>query len=148
MVILHFSFYSSCTKIRFKFFKSFRLLLALIFIGSISAILDASGFTKIFTSDYSQAWLWLGLSGIVGLTFGDYFAFEAYSILGARLGSVLTTFAPAAALCLAWILLGETLSFIGIIGISSQFSESTLSVLVKKKEIKFQQTSNLKFHWV
>ena len=95
----------------------FRLLLALIFIGTISTILDATGFSKIFTSDFAQAWLWLGLSGIVGLTFGDYFAFEAYSILGARLGSVLTTFAPAAALCLAWILLGETLSFIGIIGI-------------------------------
>ncbi|MBK6988169.1 MAG: EamA family transporter [Bacteroidetes bacterium] len=65
---------------------------------------------------------------MVGLTFGDYFAFEAYSILGARLGSVLTTFAPAAALCLAWILLGETLSFIRIIGIfitiSSQLYQS------------------------
>ncbi len=95
----------------------FRLLLALCFIGIISFFVDSTGFAAIFTSQYSQAWLWLGLSGIVGLTIGDYFAFEAYSILGARLGSVLTTFAPAAALCLAWILLGETLSFIGIIGI-------------------------------
>lgn len=95
----------------------FRLLLALIFIGISSLVIDSATFIGIFSDAYSQAWLWLGLSGIVGLTIGDYFAFEAYSILGARLGSVLTTFAPAAALCMAWILLGETLSATGIIGI-------------------------------
>lgn len=95
----------------------FRLLLALCFITIISFAVDSKAFSEIFSSEYTQAWLWLGLSGIVGLTIGDYFAFEAYSVLGARLGSVLTTFAPAAALCLAWILLDESLSYIGIIGI-------------------------------
>ncbi len=114
----------------------FRLLLALIFIGLISTIIDSHTFASIFTTEYSQAWLWLGFSGIVGLTFGDYFAFEAYSILGARLGSVLTTFAPAAALCLAWILLGETLSFVGILGIFITIIGVNFISLAKKERDK------------
>jgi drug/metabolite transporter (DMT)-like permease len=57
------------------------------------------------------------LSGIVGLTIGDYFAFAMYSVLGARIGSVLTTFAPAAALILGGLLIDEHISFIGIVGI-------------------------------
>ena len=40
-----------------------------------------------------------------------------YSVLGARIGSVLTTFAPAAALILGGLLINEHISSIGIIGI-------------------------------
>ena len=95
----------------------FRLLLATMLLTITSLIIDATGFFQLFTADYFQAWFWLGLSGIVGLTIGDYFAFSMYAILGARIGSVLTTLAPAAALLLGSILLGEHISLIGILGI-------------------------------
>jgi drug/metabolite transporter (DMT)-like permease len=95
----------------------FRLLLAMIIIGIYALIFYHNEFLPIFTSDYLQAWLWLSLSGIVGLTIGDYFAFEMYKILGARIGSVLTTFAPAAALILGSLLINESISAIGIFGI-------------------------------
>ena len=48
----------------------FRLLLALCFITIISFAVDSKAFSEIFSSEYTQAWLWLGLSGIVGLTIG------------------------------------------------------------------------------
>src|SRR4051812_8730048 len=96
----------------------FRLLLAMILIGIYALIFYRNDFLSIFTPDYSPAWLWLCLSGIVGLTIGDYFAFEMYKILGARIGSVLTTFAPAAALILGSLLINESISAIGIFGIA------------------------------
>jgi len=95
----------------------FRLMLATVFLTITSLIIDATGFYQLFTGDYFNAWVWLGLSGIVGLTIGDYFAFTMYAILGARIGSVLTTLAPAAALLLGSVLLDEHISFIGILGI-------------------------------
>lgn len=95
----------------------FRLLLAMVFIAVIALIFYPSEFNSIFSSQYYTAWLWLGLSGIVGLTIGDYFAFEMFRILGARTGSVLTTFAPAAALILGALLIDERISAIGISGI-------------------------------
>ena len=95
----------------------FRLLLATCLLTILSLLLDASGFSKLFTSNYLQAWLWLGLSGIVGLTIGDYFAFSMYAILGARIGSVLSTLAPAATLLLGALIIGEHISWIGIVGI-------------------------------
>ena len=75
-------------------------------------------FFEIFSLGYLNAWLWLGISGIIGLTIGDYFAFAMYRVLGARIGSVLTTFAPAAALILGALIINEHISFVGIIGIA------------------------------
>ena len=58
----------------------------------------------------------MGISGIVGLTIGDFFAFRMYAILSPRTGSVLTTLSPAASLIAGYLLLGETINSIGIAG--------------------------------
>jgi drug/metabolite transporter (DMT)-like permease len=50
------------------------------------------------------------------LSFGDYFAFRMYAILGPRIGSVLTTLSPAAALLAGFILLDEHINRVGIAG--------------------------------
>ena len=98
--------------------NNFRLILATLIIGIASISSGFENFTQIFSSSYANAWLWLGISGVIGLTIGDYFAFAMYRILGARIGSVLTTFAPAAALILGSLIIDEHISFIGIIGIA------------------------------
>ncbi len=113
-----FPFTQAARRLGVNSLNHFRLILALFLIGLISCVLNFNSFLGIFNSEYNNAWLWLGLSGIIGLTIGDYFAFEMYSILGARLGSILNTFAPAAALLLGWILIDEHISLIGIIGIA------------------------------
>ena len=63
-----------------------------------------------------EAWLWLGLSGIVALGIGDYFNYRMYVILSPRYGSVLSTLSPAAALLLGIKLLDEHINLTGIIG--------------------------------
>ncbi len=94
----------------------FRLLLATLIIGGASLIVRHSDFIQLFQPEFYGAWLWLGLSGIIGLTIGDHFGFAMYAILGARLGSVLSTFAPASTLVFSFFLIDEDMSVIGIIG--------------------------------
>jgi drug/metabolite transporter (DMT)-like permease len=93
----------------------FRLALATILIGLIALVLPSS-FAALFSRDYLSAWWWLGLSGIIGLTVGDYFGFAMYVVLGARLGSVLTTFAPAAALVTGMLMVDERMTWAGLTG--------------------------------
>jgi drug/metabolite transporter (DMT)-like permease len=60
----------------------------------------------------------LGISGIVGLALGDTFLFKAYQEVGARIGMLIMSFAPAIAALLAYYFLGETLSLVGVLGIA------------------------------
>jgi drug/metabolite transporter (DMT)-like permease len=59
----------------------------------------------------------LGLSGVVGLTLGDTFLFKAFQKIGARVSMLIMSVAPAVAAILAYFVLGETLSAVGILGI-------------------------------
>ncbi|HNS11859.1 MAG TPA: DMT family transporter [Bacteroidia bacterium] len=94
----------------------FRLVLAVLILGTGSLFYRTGDFVQLFSSDYLGAWLWLGLSGIIGLSLGDHFGFSMYAILGPRVGSVLTTFAPASTLIISYFLIHEELSWIGIVG--------------------------------
>ncbi|MBM2846691.1 MAG: putative permease super family, partial [Bacteroidetes bacterium] len=62
--------------------------------------------------------LMLSLSGVVGLTFGDTFLFKAFYEIGARVTMLIMSIAPAIAALLAYLILGETLSTAGILGIA------------------------------
>jgi drug/metabolite transporter (DMT)-like permease len=55
-------------------------------------------------------WVWLGLSGIIGLSLGDAFLFRSFVALGARLGVLLLSLAPVFGSVIAWVFLGETLT--------------------------------------
>ncbi|MEO5572253.1 MAG: DMT family transporter [Bacteroidia bacterium] len=96
----------------------FRLLLAMVLLAVTASIIDPGNFIHIFSGGYAVSWMWLSLSGIVGLTIGDYFVFKAFAIFGARIGSVLTTLAPAAALLVGSLLLSENINVTGIIGMA------------------------------
>lgn len=113
-----FPFTQAARKLGLNPLNNFRLILATLIIGTVSLLHGFNNFIEIFSHGYLNAWFWLGLSGIIGLTIGDYFAFAMYSVLGARIGSVLTTFAPAAALILGALIINERISFIGIMGIA------------------------------
>ena len=69
-----------------------------------------------FSADSSR-WLWLSLSGIVGLSLGDAFLFQSFVAVGARLGTLLLSLAPIFGSVLAWLFFGEVLSTWQIVGI-------------------------------
>lgn len=62
-------------------------------------------------------WIWLGLSGIVGLVLGDAFLFQAFVLVGPRISMLMMSLAPILAAFIAWIFLGEALTFWQIMGI-------------------------------
>ncbi len=65
----------------------------------------------------SHAFIYLSLSGIIGLVIGDTFYFRCLVILGPRQGSLMMSLAPVMTALIAYIMLGEILSIMAIIGI-------------------------------
>jgi drug/metabolite transporter (DMT)-like permease len=65
----------------------------------------------------SQRWLWLGLSGVVGLVLGDALLFEAFIRIGPRLSMLMMSLAPILSTLLAWFFLGERLSPLQLLAI-------------------------------
>ncbi|MCE3259655.1 MAG: hypothetical protein K0S12_1296, partial [Bacteroidetes bacterium] len=91
-------------------------------------------------------YLFLGLSGIVGFTIGDFCAFNSFKMLGPKLASLYTTIAPCAALVLGTLILGEEISLLGITGMLVTISGVIWLTLSKKdaqdsREKGFQRNS-------
>ena len=66
----------------------------------------------------TQHWTWLSLSGVIGLALGDAFLFQAYLMVGARLGTLLLSLSTIFGALEAWIFFGESLSLMEIVGIT------------------------------
>ena len=62
---------------------------------------DASGF----------AWLWLGLSGIIGFVLGDFFLFKAFAKIGARTSMLIMSLVPPMTALIGFFLLSETQAY-------------------------------------
>jgi drug/metabolite transporter (DMT)-like permease len=56
-----------------------------------------------------RAWLFLGLSGLIGFSFGDLCLFRAFVLIGSRLSILIMSLVPPIAAVLGWLVLGETL---------------------------------------
>ncbi len=99
-----------------------RLLYAWFALSFLVCIFNGISLTQLFSTISREQYFWFGLSGFVGLTLGDYFAFTGYKILGGRRASLFVCFAPGAALLAGMLLIGETLSWVGIIGMMVSLS--------------------------
>ncbi len=62
-------------------------------------------------------WLWLALSGVVGLILGDHFLLLSYSLLGSHLAMLIFSTSPLLSALFAWIAFGEILGFEDMLGI-------------------------------
>ena len=93
-----------------------RLLYACVLLSFISCTVVWINPLQLFTSPLLMHWVWLGVSGIIGLSIGDHFAFTAFKILGSSRTSLFNSFAPAAALIGGVFMLGETMNLIGVLG--------------------------------
>ncbi len=94
----------------------FRLVLAALFLGVAVIIINGIDLVQLFSLPSLTSWLWLGFSGFVGLTLGDWCAFHAFDIIGPRKTSLFYTFAPGAALLFGIFFLNERISAMALIG--------------------------------
>ena len=58
----------------------------------------------------------LVISGILGLMLGDSFLFKSFQLIGARLGIIIMASVPILSTILAYFLLNEIISFVGMFG--------------------------------
>jgi len=91
-----------------------RLLFALIYLVILNLILFRE---PLPFSAGSSRWIWLSLSGVIGLSLGDAFLFQSLASLGPRLGTLLLSLAPIFGSIIAWIFFGESLTLWQITGI-------------------------------
>jgi drug/metabolite transporter (DMT)-like permease len=91
-----------------------RLVFALVYLVILNTILFREPLP--FSADSSR-WMWLSLSGVIGLSLGDAFYFQSLISVGARLGSLLLSLAPIFGSVIAWVFFDETLTPLQIIGI-------------------------------
>jgi drug/metabolite transporter (DMT)-like permease len=94
-----------------------RLVMAVFFLTATHLVLEG---TLLPLSVEPERWLWLGLSGIIGLVVGDAFLFQAFVLVGARLSMLIMSLVPVLSTLLAWLFLGERLNLteIGAVGLT------------------------------
>lgn len=91
-----------------------RLTFALIYLVILNLLLFRE---PLPFSANSSRWIWLSLSGIIGLSLGDAFLFRSLVSVGPRLGSLLLSLAPIFGSIIAWVFFKETLTLLQITGI-------------------------------
>lgn len=91
-----------------------RLIFALLYLAVLNVILFGE---PLPLSAEPSRWIWLSLSGVIGLSLGDAFYFQALVSVGPRLGSLLLSLAPIFGSFIAWVFFGETLTSLQIMGI-------------------------------
>jgi drug/metabolite transporter (DMT)-like permease len=98
--------------------NQWRLLLAWGLISAILFFTNSLNLSQLFANPHLYHYVFLGASGIIGFTIGDYCSFRSFTLLGPKLGSLYTTFAPGAALSMGFLVLGEQINMIGVFGIA------------------------------
>jgi len=80
-----------------------------------------------------HAWLWLGLSGVMGMAICDLCLFESFLLVGPRVGMLLLTLAPPVAAVVSWVFLGEGLTGLNLVGMGMVLAGVAWVVLERKQ---------------
>jgi drug/metabolite transporter (DMT)-like permease len=91
------------------------LFFSIFLLGLLVCIVDGLAPWQLFTLPNSSNWLWLGLSGILGKSIGDYCGFCSMRILGVRRRSMISTLGPGFTLFFGLIILNEKMNWVGVI---------------------------------
>jgi drug/metabolite transporter (DMT)-like permease len=81
----------------------------------------------------SEQWLWIGMSGIVGLCIGDFALLRAFVIIGPRRSLLVYTLSPVFASVGAYLMLGETVQPFGLVGMAITLT-GIIMVRLEKQE--------------
>jgi drug/metabolite transporter (DMT)-like permease len=106
-----------------------RLVMALLLLGIFSWIRRGM-FFPMDASAYS--WFWLALSGLVGFVIGDLFLFKAFAVIGSRMSMLVMTLVPPIAALFGWMLMGEVLSSLNIMGMTMTIGGISLVIFHRK----------------
>jgi drug/metabolite transporter (DMT)-like permease len=63
-----------------------------------------------------HAWLWLAISGVVGMAICDLCLFESFLLIGPRVAMLILTLSPPVTALTGWLMLGEKMIWLHLIG--------------------------------
>ncbi len=103
----------------------------------------------IFPTDATpEAWFWLSLSGLVGFVIGDQLLFQAFVVVGARISMLIMAIVPPMTALIGWLILGETLTLLNILGMVMTISGIILVVLKRETpQLNGNGRNKLKFNY-
>ncbi len=93
----------------------------------------------IFPFDASlHAWTWLGISGLIGLCIGDLFLFQSFVDVGGRISMLIMTLSPPLSALLSYLILGEVLGTLDLIGMTITISAVMFVITMKRNQTEIQ----------
>lgn len=90
------------------------LFFSIFLLGLLVCMIDGLAPWELFTVPSSSNWLWLGLSGVLGKSIGDYCGFYSMRILGVRRRSMISTLGPGFTWLFGLIILNEKMNSLGV----------------------------------
>ncbi|MEP6712482.1 MAG: DMT family transporter [Ferruginibacter sp.] len=90
------------------------LFVSTFLLAFVVCIRDGLNPVELFTKPYASNWIWLGISGIIGKSIGDYLSYDSLRILGARRRTMITTLTPGFAWIFGWLFLNESINLVGM----------------------------------
>jgi len=82
-----------------------------------------------------QQWIWLSLSGLVGLVIGDLFLFQSYVVISARVSQLIMSLTPPITALISWVILGEVLKPMNWVGMAITMTGISMVILKREKKI-------------
>jgi drug/metabolite transporter (DMT)-like permease len=110
--------------------NAYRIIAAVIFLVITHIILFGSIIPNV---SYNQ-WIWIGLSGIIGLGVGDFGLFASFVIIGPRRSLLIMSLSPLFASIFAFLILNETLTDLTIIGMTITIIGVIIVILEKEEK--------------
>lgn len=94
------------------------------------------------TDANAHTWFWLLISGLLGFVLGDMFLFEAFVEIGSRTSLLITSAAPPITALAGFLIMGEKISLLGLIGMLVTMSGICLVILSRnpvEKKVEFNR---------
>lgn len=107
-----------------------KLLIAFLLIGIFTLITKGS-FLPIDAT--INNWSWLCISGVIGFVVGDFFLFEAYVQIGARLSMLIMATVPILSALADYIIVGQKLTIVDSVGMLIAISGIGIVIFVKEE---------------
>ncbi len=84
----------------------------------------------------SRNWIFLSISGLIGFFIGDLFLFQSYLEVGSRVSMLIMATSPPITALLGFLIFGEKLNVLSILGMILTLSGIAIVILSKKPEEK------------
>jgi drug/metabolite transporter (DMT)-like permease len=127
------AFESASLKVGSLVVNLIRLLIGFLFLSIFTIIAR----NKLLPTDANlEQWIWLSISGFIGFTLGDLFLLKSFTIIGSRIAMLIMALVPPLAAFMGWLILGETLTMMNLLGMILTFTGISLAIFSKEENSK------------